>query len=189
MMPRFSLTAAAMAVALGLSACSTTGSEEGTGGGSTEVPESGTGQGRDGAAGETSEALAFVARTVDGEEFTGASLEGEPAVLWFWAPWCTVCRGEASGVVDAAERHAGDVEFLGVAGLGEVDDMRAFVSETGTGDLTHIVDEDGTIWSGFGVVSQPAFAFVHSDGTVETVSGTLTDSDLDAYVDSVVSGS
>jgi hypothetical protein len=32
----------------------------------------------------------FTAKTVDGKEFSGESLTGKPAVLWFWAdelPW------------------------------------------------------------------------------------------------------
>ncbi len=104
-------------------------------------------------------------------------------VLWFWAPWCTVCRAEAGGVAEAAERYADHVEFLGVAGRGEVEAMRAFVDETGTGGMRHLVDDDGSLWSGFEVTSQPAFAFLRPDGTHLTVSGTLTEDDLDDYVE------
>jgi len=45
--------------------------------------------------------------------------------------------------------------------------MRAFVSETGTGAFTHVVDADGALWTRFGVVSQPAFVFVDSSGAAE----------------------
>jgi thiol-disulfide isomerase/thioredoxin len=34
--------------------------------------------------------LRFDAKTVDGKDFSGQSLAGKPAVLWFWAPWCPV---------------------------------------------------------------------------------------------------
>uniref|UniRef100_UPI002795B64A redoxin domain-containing protein n=1 Tax=Nocardiopsis sp. CC223A TaxID=3044051 RepID=UPI002795B64A len=124
----------------------------------------------------------FDASTLDGEGLASTALAGEPVVLWFWAPWCTICRGEADGVAEAAERYEGRVDFIGVAGLGEVEDMRSFTTDTGTDHMRHIVDEDGTIWSDFGVVGQPAFAFVRSDGTFETVAGTLSDDDLDARV-------
>jgi hypothetical protein len=30
--------------------------------------------------------LQFAAKTVDGRDFSGQSLAGKPAVLWFWAP-------------------------------------------------------------------------------------------------------
>lgn len=167
--PRVSVVAAALVAALGLAACSTPDAQ----------PEVGADTGST----EQARALpSFEAPTLDGEEFAASALEGEPAVLWFWAPWCIVCRSEAGSVTEAADRFDGQVEFIGVAGRGEVDDMRAFTADTGTDHLTHVVDEDGRIWSDFGVVSQPAFAFVHSDGTFETVAGTLSDEDLDARV-------
>ena len=31
--------------------------------------------------------LDFNATTVSGDPFDGASLDGKPTVLWFWAPW------------------------------------------------------------------------------------------------------
>ena len=40
-------------------------------------------------------ALAFRATTVDGTAFAGAELAGKKTVLWFWAPWCTVCARAA----------------------------------------------------------------------------------------------
>ncbi len=30
---------------------------------------------------------ALVAQTVSGAEFDFASLDGQPALVWFWAPW------------------------------------------------------------------------------------------------------
>lgn len=126
--------------------------------------------------------LDFTAATVGGDDVEGADYAGRPVVLWFWAPWCTVCRGEAGAVAEAAERHGGEVEFVGVAGLGEAADMAEFVESTGTDAMTHIIDEDGTIWSGFGVAGQPAFSFLSPDGAYETHPGTLSEADLDARV-------
>lgn len=179
-----SLSAAAVAAVLGLAACTASGPEPGAG--AAEPAAGDTGDAGDGAARSPVPVLGFEAPTLDGPEFAGASLEGEAAVLWFWAPWCTVCRGEAPGVAAAAERHAGRVDFLGVAGRGEVEDMRAFTADTGTGQMRHLVDEDGAIWSGFGVVGQPSFAFLRPDGTFETVAGVLSEDELDDYVEDVL---
>ncbi|WP_160050419.1 redoxin domain-containing protein [Nocardiopsis sp. FR4] len=172
------ILATASAALLALTACGSPDSGGDAGGGAAS-------EGADSAAGgqRAASALDFQAQTLDGQEVTGSSLQGEPVVLWFWAPWCTVCRAEAGGVAEAAERHGDRVEFLGVAGRGEVEAMRAFVDETGTGQMRHLVDDDGSLWSGFGVASQPAFAFVRADGTHLTVSGTLTEDDLDEYVE------
>ncbi|OLT24311.1 hypothetical protein BJF83_07400 [Nocardiopsis sp. CNR-923] len=188
------LTAAVLALLLGLTACASGDSGNDAGDGAAEAPAAREDADNGGdtagdSGGATPDVLAFETQTVDGAAFSGADLAGEPTVLWFWAPWCTICRGEAAGVAEAAARHSGDVAFIGVAGLGEVEAMRGFVSDTGTGELTHLVDEDGSIWSGFGVASQPAFAFVSSDGAFETVQGTLSDGDLDAQVDLISDGS
>ncbi|MFV2197065.1 redoxin domain-containing protein [Nocardiopsis sp. LOL_012] len=187
--PALALTATATALVLVLTACGSTAEPEETttpapAAEDTAAPEAAPESGD--TSSEVPAALAFDTTTVDGADFSGASLAGEPAVLWFWAPWCTVCRAEAASVVDASERH--DVEFIGVAGLGEVDAMNGFVSDTGTGGLTHLVDGDGSLWSGFGVASQPAFAFLSADGTFETVQGALTDEELDSRVAAVTDG-
>lgn len=126
--------------------------------------------------------LDFRAPTVDGGTFAGASLSGEPVVLWFWAPWCVICRAEAPHVAELAKRYSGEVTFVGVAGRGERPAMRDFVAETGVGSFTHAIDGSGAIWSSFGVTSQPAFAFVQSGGKVEVIVGTLPKSTLAAKV-------
>ena len=115
----------------------------------------------------------FTAPTLSGADFDSASLAGKDAVLWFWAPWCTICRGEAPDVVAAAETMDGSVEVIGVGGRGARSEMDDFVADTGTGGLTHVVDESGTIWSSYGVFAQPAYAFSDDSGSVEVVAGAL----------------
>ncbi|CAN5769069.1 hypothetical protein BH24ACT4_BH24ACT4_12590 [soil metagenome] len=121
---------------------------------------------------------AFTAANLAGADVDSASFAGQPTVLWFWAPWCTICRAEASGVVEAAGELGDDVAVLGVAGRGEVPEMEDFVSDTGTDGLTHVVDEDGSIWSEYGVAAQPAFAFISADGEVATVVGAIPQAEL-----------
>jgi thiol-disulfide isomerase/thioredoxin len=115
----------------------------------------------------------FTAELLGGEELTSASFAGKDTVLWFWAPWCTVCRGEADDVVAAASALDGKVEVIGVAGRGKVPEMEDFVSDTGTGGLTHVVDDDGSIWSSYEVFAQPAYAFIDDSGSVEVFVGAL----------------
>jgi peroxiredoxin len=122
--------------------------------------------------------LDFATQTVDGADFEGASLAGQDAVLWFWAPWCTICAGEAPAIRDAAETHGADVAFLGVAGLGETSEMRTFVADHQLDGFEHAVDADGSLWARFGVTSQPAAAFIDDDGSVDVVPGTMSAADL-----------
>ncbi|MFC4857070.1 redoxin family protein [Actinophytocola glycyrrhizae] len=123
------------------------------------------------------EELRFTAKTVDGKEFSGESLAGKPAVLWFWAPWCPNCQAEAPTIA-AAARSAGDVEFVGVAAQDEVPAMREFVQRYDLGSFTHIADTDAAVWKRFGVTYQPAYAFVSSDGKVETETDQLDKDEL-----------
>ena len=115
----------------------------------------------------------FTAPQLGGGEFDSESIQGKDTVLWFWAPWCTVCRAEAPDVVEAAAQFDGSVEVIGVAGRGEVPEMEEFLTDTGTGGLNHMVDGDGAIWTQFGVAAQPAFAFISDSGEVEVFVGAL----------------
>lgn len=81
-----------------------------------------------------------------------------------------------------------DVEIIGLAGRDSVDAMQAFVDRHGLGDLRHLVDEDGSLWAAFGVVSQPTWVFVDDDGTATTVNGALGRAGLDERIDGLVAG-
>ena len=50
--------------------------------------------------------LQFTGTTLSGAPFSGASLIGKPAVLWFWTPWCPYCNAEAPGVSQVAAANA-----------------------------------------------------------------------------------
>ncbi|MGV0635885.1 redoxin family protein [Mycolicibacillus trivialis] len=126
--------------------------------------------------------LDFTATTVDGAEFSGTSLLGKPAVLWFWAPWCPTCRREAPMVGQAAESHP-DVTFVGVASAAQLPEMKEFIATYPVGSFTHLADTDGAVWRTFGVTKQPAFAFVAADGQTELVKGEVTSVELDRRLD------
>jgi thiol-disulfide isomerase/thioredoxin len=125
--------------------------------------------------------LDFTAKTVDGSDFSGASLAGKPAVLWFWAPWCPVCQGEAPDIAEAAHDHP-RVTFVGVAALDQLPAMQSFANKYGVGVFTNIADVSGAVWQRFGVTAQPAFAFVGADGAVEVVRRSVSEPELGTRV-------
>lgn len=127
--------------------------------------------------------LGFTGTTVDGAPFDGAALAGEPAVLWFWAPWCTKCQREAAGVAEVAEQTG--VRFVGVAANDTVEAMRGFIEERGVGGFEHLADPDAALWRHFGVIAQPAYAFVSSSGAVEVVTDQLPREELLAKADAL----
>jgi peroxiredoxin len=110
--------------------------------------------------------LAFTARTVGGAAFDGATLAGRPTVLWFWAPWCPTCAGQAKGVKATAEQLAGKVNVVGVGGLDDETAMRRFIGEWKLDGMTHLSDEAGVVWKKFGVTSQSTFVLLDSRGAV-----------------------
>lgn len=124
------------------------------------------------------EQLLFTAKTVDGKDFSGESLAGKPALLWFWTPWCPRCQGEAEDIAAAAKEHGDRVSFVGVAAQDQVPAMQRFVEKYGLGSFPHIADTDAAVWKRFGVLEQPAHAFIWPDGTVELARGQLTTDEL-----------
>ncbi len=129
--------------------------------------------------------LQFSATTIDGEPFSGESLAGKPAVLWFWAPWCPVCQREAPAVAQVAGAFP-EVTFVGVAGLADVPAMKEFVDRYPVERFTQLADTDGAVWTKFGVTQQPAFAFVSADGSVDVVRGDISEPDLTVRTTSLI---
>jgi thiol-disulfide isomerase/thioredoxin len=107
--------------------------------------------------------LQFTAATLSGAPFNGASLQGKPAVLWFWTPWCPFCNAEAPGVSQVAAANPG-VAFVGIAAHSDVGAMQNFVSKYNL-NFPNLNDADGSIWARYNVPWQPAYVFYRSDGS------------------------
>jgi thiol-disulfide isomerase/thioredoxin len=127
------------------------------------------------------EQLHFTAKTVDGKDFSGESLAGKPAVLWFWAPWCPSCNREAPTIAKLAKETAG-VSWVGVAAQDQLPAMEDFVAKHEMSGFPHIADLDASVWRRFGVSAQPAFAFIGADGKADVIIGSPTEDDIRARV-------
>jgi thiol-disulfide isomerase/thioredoxin len=109
------------------------------------------------------ERLQFTSTTLSGAPFNGAGLQGRPAVLWFWTPWCPFCNAEAPGVSQVAAANPG-VAFVGIAAHSDVGAMQNFVSKYNL-NFPNLNDADGSIWARYNVPWQPAYVFYRSDGS------------------------
>lgn len=107
--------------------------------------------------------LNFTGTTLSGGTFNGASLQGKPAVLWFWTPWCPFCNQEAPSVAAVSAANPG-VTFVGISTRADNAAMQGFVSKYGL-NFTNINDADGSIWAKFNVPWQPAYVFLRPDGS------------------------
>jgi thiol-disulfide isomerase/thioredoxin len=106
--------------------------------------------------------LAFTGTTLGGEPFSGSSLQGNPAVLWFWTPWCPFCNQEAPAVSRVAAANQ-KVRFVGIAARSDVAAMQGFVTRYKL-NFTNLNDSDGALWARFNVPWQPAYLFIKPDG-------------------------
>lgn len=108
--------------------------------------------------------LAFSAVTLAGESFDGADLEGKPAVLWFWAPWCPTCRAQVPTVSGIGEEYAGRVNVVGVGGLDSQSEIEALAGRID--HVTHLVDDEGVVWKHFRVTAQSTYTVIDADGEI-----------------------
>lgn len=107
--------------------------------------------------------LQFTGTTLSGAPFSGSSLVGKPAVLWFWTPWCPFCNAEAPSVSEVAAANP-QVTFVGIAARSDVAAMQAFVDKYKL-NFTNLNDADGAIWALYNVPWQPAYVFYRADGS------------------------
>jgi thiol-disulfide isomerase/thioredoxin len=129
--------------------------------------------------------LAFTGKTLDGAKFDAATLAGKPAILWFWAPWCATCAGEAQSIAGLADEYQGRIGILGIAGMGDNKAMHQFVSDLEVGAVPHLDDQAGVIWKKFGITQQSLYVFLDRTGTI-VKTGYLDDLQLTAEVKSLV---
>jgi thiol-disulfide isomerase/thioredoxin len=108
--------------------------------------------------------LQFVSTTVDGKTFKGESLADKPSVLWFWAPWCGTCQGQAAQTAKLADKYKGKVNFVGVAGLDETEPIKGFVKTQKVGNFPHLNDQKGSVWKKFGITQQSSYVMLDKNG-------------------------
>ncbi len=125
--------------------------------------------------------LDFTSQTVDGERFDGTTLVGKPTVFWFWAPWCSTCRAQISGVGELAATHRGEVNVVGVGSLDEQEAIEGFAAEVSP-DVTLLADPGGAVRRQLGVTAQSTYLVLDEAGT-QRASGYLDDAELAALVE------
>jgi thiol-disulfide isomerase/thioredoxin len=125
--------------------------------------------------------LSFRGRTLDGAQFDAATLAGRPTVLWFWAPWCATCAGQAASVSETAARYGDRLGLLGIAGLGDNAAMREFVRDEDVGAVAHLDDQTGELWRRFRVTEQSTYVLIDRHGRI-THTGWLDDQEFTARV-------
>lgn len=131
------------------------------------------------------EILDFEAVAVDGAGFSGADVAGRPVVVWFWAPWCAVCRSQVPEVEALVAEHGDEVAFLGVGSLDGEEAIAAFAEDVP--GITHLSDPDGELYQRFGIAEQSSFVVLDAEGGEVLRTGYGDDDELAGVVDDLAS--
>ena len=114
----------------------------------------------------TSKTLNFQGTTLDGATFDANSLAGKPTILWFWAPWCATCAGEAQTISSIRDKYGDRLGILGIAGMGDNKAMHEFVSDLDVAAVPHLDDQAGQVWKRFGITEQSTYVLVDRSGKI-----------------------
>ena len=80
----------------------------------------------------------------------------------------------------------GQARIVGVASRDSIEQMEAFLADTGVDTFPHAADIDGDVWEFYGIGSQPAFVFINDDGTFDTRLGSLDEDGLTERVEQLL---
>ena len=128
---------------------------------------------------------AFESATLDGGTFSTDALAGSPAVINVWASWCAPCVDEHPLLLDLADRHAGELNVVGVVYNDSADNARSFLQRLGDGGWPDLLDPGGRVALDLGVTGPPETFFVDAQGIVRyrhlgPLSAAVLDQQLDA---------
>jgi thiol-disulfide isomerase/thioredoxin len=87
-----------------------------------------------------------------------------PTLLWFWAPWCPVCNGEAPKVERFAADAGDDLRVIAIGGRDETANGPPFVAEHGLKSPTILFDESMAVWEAYRIVGQPVAVLLDRSG-------------------------
>jgi thiol-disulfide isomerase/thioredoxin len=104
----------------------------------------------------------IVGTTLDGQAFAGLESLKKPAVIYFWASWCGVCKA----MQDTVGALAGDTPMVTVAlQSGDAAEVKAYMDKEGF-RVPVVLDEDGAIGKRYGLRGVPAVFIVGPDDAI-----------------------
>ena len=62
------------------------------------------------------------------------------------------------------QQFEGRARIIGVASRDSIEQMEAFVADTGVDTFPHVTDVDGDVWEFYGFGCQAAFVLINDDG-------------------------
>lgn len=110
----------------------------------------------------------FNASSLDGEHFSNDKLEGEQALLMFWAPWCGVCQGELPKISRFyTHDFPDDLQVLTIGSSASRSEVKQYVDEhprTFVSPTAH--DANKSIAKDFNIRAFPTYILLGGNGTI-----------------------
>jgi len=86
----------------------------------------------------------IIGTTLEGEQFSLASLRGKPTVLNVWASWCAPCRAEAPILEKVWKERKSEVNFIGLDTRDSDTAALSFIRKFGI-TYPNVIDRDGAL--------------------------------------------
>ncbi len=104
----------------------------------------------------------FAGQTLEGQNFDLAQLRGQPAVIYFWASWCPICRGMQDAIKAVADGHP----LISVAmQSGTRAEVSKYLREQDF-QVPTLPDEEGEIAKRYGLRGVPAVFVLGPEGRI-----------------------
>lgn len=87
-----------------------------------------------------------------------------PTLLWFWAPWCPVCGGEAPKVQALADHARGQLAVIAIGGRDDLANGPEFAARHGLTAPTMVFDESMQVWEHYRIQGQPGAVLLDREG-------------------------
>jgi peroxiredoxin len=87
-----------------------------------------------------------------------------PTLLWFWAPWCSICNAEAGEIQRLAEDARGELAVVAIGGRDELANGPEFVARHGLRSPRLLFDESMSVWNAYRIPGQPGAVLLDRDG-------------------------
>lgn len=130
------------------------------------------------------EAPDFTLVSIYNESITLSNYRGSVVLLDFWASWCEPCKEEIRELSKLYSKYRGDGLVIISINIREIlPSVRAFAENNGM-DWVVVLDKDGSIAVGYGVLVIPTLILINKDGTIAYMnSGFVGEGDLAREID------
>lgn len=107
----------------------------------------------------------FTLRDLEGRPHRLAESQGRKVLLYFWAPWCGVCKAVAPNVASVAKSAGDDVEVLSIAlSYRSEEDVARVAREHGIPGT--VLLGDASVREAYSIDAYPTFYLLGADGTI-----------------------